>query len=301
MSVTPQGGQRTLAALRQLERELIEIDRLQRAEALERAREAVARIGELGTPEAILERAAEELGASSPFAIVLVSEVRAATLVPRSLWLRERDAPETAELLTRVARAQIRVEYPLAEAEVGRGGPALRVSPGVRGHRPEQTLGELLGWSAYVVGALRLEGRPVGLLHCSAVDPGEDLSEELTAVYADGLARAFERAALRRILQRHRDELHTAVQWMSGRLAQLAADQARPDSSVRSPLLGGDLDSLTRREREVIELLARGRTNSQIAQTLVISEGTAKYHVKNVLRKLGATSRAEAVARYLQA
>ncbi len=47
--------------------------------------------------------------------------------------------------------------------------------------------------------------------------------------------------------------------------------------------------------------MARGRTNGAIASELVVREGTIKYHVKNILRKLGATSRADAVARYVRA
>ena len=89
---------------------------------------------------------------------------------------------------------------------------------------------------------------------------------------------------------------------MSARLDRLAGDRpGLQPTTARPRSLGVDVDALTQRETEVLELLARGRTNMQIAQTLVISEGTVKYHVKNVLRKLGAASRAEAVARYLQA
>jgi DNA-binding NarL/FixJ family response regulator len=51
----------------------------------------------------------------------------------------------------------------------------------------------------------------------------------------------------------------------------------------------------------VLRLLARGQTNLAIAGTLLVREGTVKYHVKNILRKLGATSRADAVARYVRA
>lgn len=52
---------------------------------------------------------------------------------------------------------------------------------------------------------------------------------------------------------------------------------------------------LTPREREVLGLLARGLSNRDIGERLYISETTAKFHVGNILRKLGVTRRAEAV------
>jgi adenylate cyclase len=50
---------------------------------------------------------------------------------------------------------------------------------------------------------------------------------------------------------------------------------------------------LTEREREVVELIVKGLTNRQIADTLVIAEGTAVRHVANILNKLGLHSRAQ--------
>ena len=47
--------------------------------------------------------------------------------------------------------------------------------------------------------------------------------------------------------------------------------------------------------------MARGQTNAAIAKALVVQQGTVKYHVRNVLRKLGARSRADAVARFARA
>jgi NarL family two-component system response regulator LiaR len=59
----------------------------------------------------------------------------------------------------------------------------------------------------------------------------------------------------------------------------------------RPPGLG-----LTEREREVLALMAKGLNNIQIAQKLVISASTTKFHVSNILTKLGVSTRTEAVA-----
>lgn len=68
---------------------------------------------------------------------------------------------------------------------------------------------------------------------------------------------------------------------------------------VRSLSLGagrsGNVDELTGREREVLGLLARGLSNEAIGRVLFISPTTAKFHVGNLMRKLGVSRRAEAV------
>ena len=53
---------------------------------------------------------------------------------------------------------------------------------------------------------------------------------------------------------------------------------------------------LTEREREVLTLIARGYTNKQIADTLYVSEKTARNHVSHILEKLGLSRRSEAAA-----
>lgn len=54
-------------------------------------------------------------------------------------------------------------------------------------------------------------------------------------------------------------------------------------------------EPLTDREEEVLQLLAKGKTNKQIADELFITERTAKFHVSSILGKLGAENRTEAV------
>lgn len=56
-------------------------------------------------------------------------------------------------------------------------------------------------------------------------------------------------------------------------------------------------ETLTNREREVLSLLAEGRSNKQIAATLGISENTAKFHVNAIFAKLDVETRTEAVVR----
>lgn len=60
------------------------------------------------------------------------------------------------------------------------------------------------------------------------------------------------------------------------------------------------VESLTAREREVLKLMTEGMTNEQIAARLSLAQGTARFHVSNVLRKMGFPNRTQAVLYALQ-
>jgi len=292
------GLERVLTELLALERELVEAAYVRRADALERVADAVRRLGEIGSPQGILDRAAEELGTSSEFDRVMLGEVRGDELYLRALWSQE-DPAAAAAAREELRRAPVRLEYPSIEDEVVRRPRTEIVRARAPRSRAARRLTEVLGWDGYVVTALVVQGKTVGLLHGSSGSPDEldALDAEVAARYAEGLAGVFERAVLREMLQLHHHELRSGVEWMSARLGQLSTGTA--DLSGAGGAAGsGPIDSLTARELDVLRLLARGRTNLEIAQQLVVREGTIKYHVKNILRKMGATSRADAVSRY---
>lgn len=69
---------------------------------------------------------------------------------------------------------------------------------------------------------------------------------------------------------------------------------------VRQEPVPRKVEELTERERDVLQLIARGATNREVARRLVISENTVNFHVKNILGKLHAHTRAEAAVRALQ-
>jgi LuxR family transcriptional regulator, regulator of acetate metabolism len=283
---------RLLDDLHQLERESVELEYVRRSDALDRVRDAVRALGELGSPAGILDRAAQELAQAAGFDRVLISEVVQRTLRPRAIW---------SEGPVELALAPIPLEYPLIEEELLRRQRAALVTVATAGSRTPAALAAAFRWDSYVVATLSVDGRPVGLLHADAHRSGralDELDREVAIGFCEGLAGVFERAVLRDTLARHRRELQAAVRWMSGRLAPLSDDvPALPSADANAALI----ESLTPRELEVLRLLAHGRTNRGIADALLVREGTIKYHVKNILRKLGATSRADAVARYVRA
>jgi DNA-binding CsgD family transcriptional regulator len=86
---------------------------------------------------------------------------------------------------------------------------------------------------------------------------------------------------LKTILERARD--HTLAESVGLRLPAVA--------ETEGPSL------LTKREREVFELVAQGLSNKRIGRTLFITEGTAKVHVRKICRKLGVRTRTEAAMR----
>ena len=106
------------------------------------------------------------------------------------------------------------------------------------------------------------------------------------------------------------DGAHVGVQWaattevVTGRSLVLfvALSTSRWGGRFRRAVVeGGEPGTLTAREREVVRLVALGRTGPEIADDLVIAHDTVRTHVRNAMDKLGARSRAHLVAKAIGA
>jgi NarL family two-component system response regulator LiaR len=95
------------------------------------------------------------------------------------------------------------------------------------------------------------------------------------------------------------DELADAIRAAHAGRPTLAPEAAEAliHAATYPPALGQDL---TPREREVLALMTEGLRNAEIAERLTVSPSTVKFHVSQILSKLGVSSRTEAVALALQ-
>ncbi|MCG3188633.1 MAG: Oxygen regulatory protein NreC [Burkholderiaceae bacterium] len=166
-----------------------------------------------------------------------------------------------------------------------------QVAPALRQHQPDLLVLDLRmpqtdGLS--LLRRLRAEGVDTPALVLTMSDAEADLAAALRAgvrgyllkdMEPEDVAAAIERAA--------RGEL-TIAPAMTLKLAQML--QAGAKGTDRKGLL----DSLTERERQILDHLARGASNKAIARTLDISHDTVKLHVRHILSKLNLSSRVEA-------
>jgi PAS domain S-box-containing protein len=128
-----------------------------------------------------------------------------------------------------------------------------------------------------------------------AANPGETGSAEARVRHRDGTWRIVEAVG--------KNLLHDPL--VNGILIDYRditerrrEEQARGQRAAAS--VAAQRFDLTESEQEVLALIAEGKSNRQVAERLVISPSTVKFHVGNILRKLGVTNRTEAVALALQ-
>jgi DNA-binding CsgD family transcriptional regulator len=290
-----------------------------RLAAMEGVLTAVGRLADLGPVSEILDRGPGEAARALDLDRVLLSRIDDGSLVPEALHApADPGAPLT---LARLAATPVPIDYPLIEGElVRRRRPALVDPTAAGGAGPTRhAYADVLGWTGYVAAPIVLETRVIGFFHADrdeadpARPPLDDVDRDGLGAFAAAFALVFERAILRRRLRIQRQEMRQVASWADARTGELSdravtlAFDREPSAEDEGPRASGSgsgesalRDLLTRRELDVLELMVKGETNAGIARSLVVSEGTVKFHVKNILRKLHAANRAEATSRYLR-
>ncbi|MGB3485063.1 MAG: LuxR C-terminal-related transcriptional regulator [Mycobacterium sp.] len=186
-----------------------------------------------------------------------------------------------------------------------------------------QPIVSMLRTTGYVVAPVVALGEVVATIHGDhgfsgypLIEADRDLLSRFAEIFGLTLERSILRGQLnniRRSLRFALDESDEMLDSLGGRADFRASSEARTarrstpgftaesHEPVAPPQRKADgFARLTPRERSVLNLLATGASNADIARRLVITEGTVKTHVKKVLRKTGATNRSHAAAMYLQ-
>ena len=300
---------------------LRKLDRID--DGLLRARETTRRIGDALTRLEALPCSVKAIVGAAPrligdlgFDRAIVSGIFDGVWISQGVFIA--DDPQWAEMINRIGQEQPQPLTPsLFESEVVRRREAVVVTDVQRESRVHRPIAEASLSRSYVAAPIISRGRVIGLLHADRYFQGTDtdlVDRETLASFAHGLRLALSRAAVAEQLQSVSNSLKAAAADTEEALSGLhdfslapaswpAADEPAPIRAaprVLNRALHSARDVLTRREVEVLELMAQGRTNAAIASQLVISEGTVKQHVKHILRKLRAENRAEAVARLYQ-
>ena len=157
---------------------------------------------------------------------------------------------------------------------------------------PEMVDGVLvLGEAGSLVGA----GPELSEADVVVVVAGDEFVEQTARTVAETVAEEGTQAIL---LLSEDDRSLPALRSLAPRGWGVVSPDAPPEEigAAVAAVARGLVESLTTREREVLELLGRGLSNKMIARGLHISEHTVKFHVSSIYTKLGASSRAEAVS-----
>lgn len=305
---------REVAALSDLKRDLEAEDRAD-VEG-EGVREALAGLRGIQSLPRLIPKALAELCRSCGFDRAIFSRVHDNYFVAEAVHF-EGDLEFAEQIRTTWRRNPPQLTHLLLETElVRRRAPAL-VTDAVGDPRTFKPLVEAIGTSSYVVAPLLPSGRVVGFLHADRGLAGDAVDQadcDALALFAEGLGYAAERTVLLERLRFQRKHLRRQMMASDALAAELTSEQIELIEVGAMPELDVDLLAeatggaaphrlekiLTNRELDVLALMASGATNVQIADRLVLAEGTVKTHVKHILRKLRASNRAEAVARYMR-
>jgi DNA-binding CsgD family transcriptional regulator/GAF domain-containing protein len=286
----------------------------ERIAAFARVRDALGRLHGITSVSQLIDRVPEE-ACRLGFDRAMISRVHGSTWVPEAVHVD--GDPEWAQEILRVGRDEPQLlNHMILETEMVRRRGPLLVADAQSDARVHRRLAAVSLARSYVAAPIMPEGRVIGFLHADCHLQGRQVDEfcrDVLWMFAQGVGHAFQRTALCERLHTLRAEvgrLTVDITRVMDELVDAEVEVARIDRDNVTVARGaaamfvaecsaGD-SALTRREIDVLRLMATGETNAGIAARLIISEGTVKSHVKHILRKLSAANRAEAVCRYLR-
>ncbi len=282
-----------------------------RLAAYERVHSSLDALAQLGPASQIIDRCPALAAGAADLDRVLLSRIDNGSLVVERAQLAPGGGDADGEPLDHPPQ---RLSYPLLECELLRRRQAALVTDVDASQPARHAFLEAMGWRAYVAAPVMVDGAAVGFLHgdrSAKRRPLAQLDADALEQFAAGFALVFERTVLRRRLRDQRRELRRISAWAEARTGELSdgavglsaepVEEPEPrDRSAETVTEDGVATQLTAREIDVLRLMAEGRTNGDIARVLFLSEGTVKFHVKNILRKMQASNRGDASARYLR-
>ncbi len=275
------------------------VHRSRREGGLRRVREALRRVGDAQSADGVLEMALTQVCSTLGFRRAALSRIDRDTLIVEQIRI-PREHREAARLEEQVAGLTFPLSVLAAERRAIETVAAVLVETPDRSALPHE-LARLMGHAPYVVAPLARHGEIHWLLHADDNGTGTSMGNEdreCLWAFAEGLGFALESRTARDQQRAQRSRINDVLLAAERAALSLGAPGDRSAGAARA----GDAtvrSMLTGREVEVLELMARGGTNREIAGHLVISEGTVKSHVASILRKLEAHTRSEAVSRYL--
>jgi DNA-binding CsgD family transcriptional regulator len=296
-----------------LHAELFEYSINRRKRALAGVESALGRMRCMSTADELIECVCAEIVRSCGFARAMLSRVTDGEWVPWMAHFKHREIRDSDREW--MSSTRIGLSAMLLERDVLEDHRAAFVADARKDGSTLKPFVAAVGTTSYAVAPIFPAGRVVGFLHADhypSQRPVDEVDCYVLGEFADGFGRVYERVVLLERLNGQRDHVREtlrAAETIMDNLAraelQLArhADERSMIGAVAAVSLAGESsplnELLTPREREVIALIVSGQSNSAIAERLVISEGTVKSHVKQILRKLGAVNRSEVIARYL--
>lgn len=301
-----------LLDLSSLERDLLEDRAKRRTSALLAVQEGLSKLRAVDDVATIVDRAPRELVESCGFDRAVLFRVHEGRMVMESAYFGDDTAG--AEKMVAFARSVAPpLNHMLLETEmIRRHAPAI-VRDARNDPRVNRPIIEYSLTHAYVAAPVMPTGKVIGFLHADRLYSGrpvDEIDRDTVWAFAEGFGYAFERTVLMERMRRQQadvrralataDEAARALQDADLDLRKVEPVERSPAAQSLADVETRVLSILTRREVEVLRLMAAGRTNQQIADELVISAGTVKSHVKRVLRKLHATNRAEAASAYVR-